>query len=53
RVLGGEVRVGITDATSFLRGPSVLVARGELSALWWAAHRCATSPDHGTIEERL
>ena len=28
RVLGGEVRVGITDATSFLRGPSVLVARG-------------------------
>jgi diaminopimelate epimerase len=35
RVPGGEVVVTITDATSYLRGPSVLVARGELSAQWW------------------
>jgi diaminopimelate epimerase len=37
RVPGGEVCVEITDTTSFLRGPSVLVARGELSDAWWAA----------------
>lgn len=42
RVRGGEVCVEITDATSFLRGPSVLVARGDLSALWWAAQGSAT-----------
>lgn len=35
RVPGGEVVVTITDATSFLRGPSVLVAQGELSEEWW------------------
>jgi diaminopimelate epimerase len=35
RVPGGEVVVTITDATSYLRGPSVLVARGELSEEWW------------------
>lgn len=35
RVPGGEVTVTISDATSFLRGPSVLVARGELSEEWW------------------
>ncbi|MGH3598285.1 MAG: diaminopimelate epimerase [Mycobacterium sp.] len=35
RVPGGEVVVTITDATSYLRGPSVLVAHGELSEEWW------------------
>jgi diaminopimelate epimerase len=40
RVPGGEVVVTITDATSYLRGPSVLVARGEISEEWWCAqHR--------------
>ena len=40
RVPGGEVVVTITDATSYLRGPSVLVARGEISEEWWRAqHR--------------
>ncbi len=37
RVPGGEVAVTITDATSFVRGPSVLVATGELSDVWWQA----------------
>ncbi|MGI9126495.1 MAG: diaminopimelate epimerase [Mycobacterium sp.] len=37
RVPGGEVGVEITETSSFLRGPSVLVARGELSDDWWAA----------------
>ncbi|HET7667779.1 MAG TPA: diaminopimelate epimerase [Mycobacterium sp.] len=32
---GGEVTVTVTDATSYLRGPSVLVAKGELSEEWW------------------
>ncbi len=31
RIPGGEVTVTITEATSYLRGPSVLVARGELA----------------------
>jgi diaminopimelate epimerase len=35
RVPGGEVIVTITDATSYLRGPSVLVADGEISEEWW------------------
>ena len=35
RVPGGEVVVTITDTTSHLRGPSILVARGELSDQWW------------------
>ena len=35
RVPGGEVDVEITDTSSFLRGPSVLVARGELTEGWW------------------
>ncbi|HET6731558.1 diaminopimelate epimerase [Mycobacterium sp.] len=40
RIPGGEVIVTVTDATSYLRGPSVLVARGELSQEWWrVAHR--------------
>lgn len=37
RVPGGEVSVEITETTSFLRGPSILVARGELADDWWAA----------------
>jgi diaminopimelate epimerase len=37
RVPGGEVTVTITDASSYLRGPSVLVAQGELSDAWWRA----------------
>jgi diaminopimelate epimerase len=37
RVPGGDVTVTITDATSYLRGPSVLVAHGELSDDWWSA----------------
>lgn len=32
---GGEVDVTITESTSFLRGPSVLLAHGELAAEWW------------------
>jgi diaminopimelate epimerase len=35
RVPGGNVVVTVTEATSYLRGPSVLVARGELSEQWW------------------
>jgi diaminopimelate epimerase len=35
RVPGGEVVVTVTAATSYLRGPSVLVARGEISEEWW------------------
>jgi diaminopimelate epimerase len=35
RLPGGEVVVTITDATSYVRGPSVLVAGGELSEQWW------------------
>jgi diaminopimelate epimerase len=37
RIPGGDVLVTITEATSYLRGPSVLVARGELSEEWWLA----------------
>lgn len=37
RVPGGAVIVTITEATSYLRGPSVLVAHGELSEEWWRA----------------
>ena len=32
---GGEVSVTIEEHTSFLRGPSVLVAHGELAQAWW------------------
>jgi diaminopimelate epimerase len=35
RIPGGEVAVTVTDASSYLRGPSVLVARGDLSEEWW------------------
>jgi diaminopimelate epimerase len=34
---GGTVGVTITDANSYLRGPSVLVANGEISEEWWRA----------------
>jgi diaminopimelate epimerase len=37
RVPGGDVVVTVTDATSYLRGPSVLVARGEIADAWWNA----------------
>jgi diaminopimelate epimerase len=37
RVPGGEVDVTITDATSYLRGPSVLLAHGDISEQWWQA----------------
>ncbi|GFG76352.1 diaminopimelate epimerase [Mycobacterium botniense] len=39
RVPGGDVVVSITEATSYLRGPSVLVARGELCEEWWHAQQ--------------
>lgn len=39
RIPGGEVTVTVTDTTSYLRGPSELVAHGELADRWWeAAH---------------
>jgi diaminopimelate epimerase len=37
RVPGGDVLVTVTEATSYLRGPSVLVARGDLDDDWWRA----------------
>ncbi len=37
RIPGGEVTVTVTDTTSYLRGPSVLVAHGEIAGGWWAA----------------
>ena len=37
RIPGGDVVVTITEATSYLRGPSVLVAQGEISEEWWQA----------------
>ena len=39
RVPGGDVVVTITEATSYLRGPSVLVAHGEVSGEWWRAQQ--------------
>lgn len=39
RIPGGEVTVTVTEATSRLRGPSVLVAHGELSGEWWRAQQ--------------
>ncbi|MBY0441326.1 MAG: diaminopimelate epimerase [Mycobacteriaceae bacterium] len=36
RVPGGDVTVTITTATSYLRGPSVLVASGEIADQWWS-----------------
>ena len=34
---GMEVCVTVTDTDSYLRGPSVLLAHGELAEQWWAA----------------
>jgi diaminopimelate epimerase len=39
-VLGGEVTVTITDASSYLRGPSELVAHGDLAEEWWRSAQC-------------
>jgi diaminopimelate epimerase len=36
---GGGVSVTVTDASSYLRGPSVLVAGGEISEEWWRAQQ--------------
>jgi diaminopimelate epimerase len=33
------VSVTVTDASSYLRGPSVLVAGGEISEEWWRAQQ--------------
>lgn len=37
RVPGGEVTVTLTSESSYLRGPSVLVAAGEIAGTWWEA----------------
>ena len=37
RVPGGQVRVGVREGVASLRGPSELVASGELAADWWDA----------------
>jgi diaminopimelate epimerase len=39
RVPGGAVTVTVGDDGSTLRGPSELVARGDLADAWWASHR--------------
>jgi diaminopimelate epimerase len=39
RIPGGEVTVTVTEATSYLRGPSELVAHGELAQEWWRSHQ--------------
>ena len=56
RVPGGEVRSTVADAASFLRGPSVLVARGEIADDWWRWQRRETArfspPGMDTIGDR-
>lgn len=37
QIPGGAVTVRITEATSLLRGPSVLVAHGDVADDWWRA----------------
>lgn len=37
RVPGGRVQVRVEEATSYLRGPSALLARGEIDDDWWLA----------------
>jgi diaminopimelate epimerase len=37
-VPGGTVTVTVTDTNSHLRGPSELVATGELAQEWWSGH---------------
>lgn len=34
---GGQVSVTVTDSGSYLRGPSELLARGDIAPRWWAA----------------
>lgn len=36
-VPGGQVSVTVTEASSYLRGPSVLLAGGQIEPKWWAA----------------
>ncbi|MFD6160818.1 diaminopimelate epimerase [Nocardia sp. NPDC060256] len=35
RIPGGEVTVGLSNGTAWLRGPSVLVASGTIAEGWW------------------
>ena len=51
RVPGGTVTVTVTETTSHLRGPSVLVARGDISADWWAAQRDGMAGPAGALIE--
>lgn len=51
RVPGGAVTVTITETTSFLRGPSVLVAHGELAPDWWAAQQEGMTGSAGALIE--
>jgi diaminopimelate epimerase len=37
RTPGGRLRVVVTEGTTVLQGPAVLVAAGELDQAWWAA----------------
>lgn len=39
RIPGGVVTVSVTATNSFLRGPSELVATGELAREWWLSHQ--------------
>ncbi|WP_369815912.1 diaminopimelate epimerase [Mycobacterium sp. 852013-51886_SCH5428379] len=39
RVPGGVVHVTVAETTSYLRGPSELVATGTLAEEWWRAHQ--------------
>jgi diaminopimelate epimerase len=39
RIPGGEVTVEVSHTSSSLRGPSCLVAHGEVADVWWAAQR--------------
>ncbi len=41
----------VTETTSHLRGPSVLVARGDISADWWAAQRDGMAGPAGALIE--
>ncbi|HEY1840897.1 MAG TPA: diaminopimelate epimerase [Mycobacterium sp.] len=50
RVPGGDVVVTISEATSYLRGSSVLVARGELSEQWWRENQMHDTAFPCTIE---
>lgn len=52
RVPGGDVSVSITEAASQLRGPSVLVAGGELSDAWWRAQEPGTSNSDARTYQR-